>query len=640
MMVYQSQKARNRPAYIATLVGIIPVLYLSILIAPYMEDGLVGLVQNYSEINFFHPVWTDRTPQTMFVCLVIYLFVALIAIASRKRYHRRGVEDGSSDWADPKTMQKEFCSNSEHRIVYSENFAISFSKKDLFKHKRNLNTVLIGGPGAGKTTGFVYPNLLEMSANYVVLDPSGEVCRNTAKKLRDEGGYKVKVFNLKDTECSWCYNPFTYIKNDDDVQRVVTAIFKATTAPGTQTQDPFWDEAGKMLLSSLIYLLMYFGTDTEKNFPYVMNLLRAGRIENSEDDETKSALDILFQSVEQMYPDHICVRYYKNATSGAGKTMQSVQITLLSRLQKFELPSIKNIMCRDELELDKLGEEPTMLYLIIPDNDTSYNFIISLLYIQLFQVLYDIADTVYRGRLPRFVHIIMDEFANVHTPDDFLSILATCRKRNIGISIILQNIAQLKAKYKEGWENIIGQCDEFMYLGGNEDSTHKYVSGMLGTETIDTSTSGRQFGMHGNSSANYQQKGRELMKPDEVRMLSYDYAIIIVKNAPPLVDRKINVFHYKKAAGTPMGGANDMEYIIPQRLKQTVPDPDAETAKPKSHDPYEDTAYGTVQQDNIRISVDGTDYDIADYDIAELVQSYSIDLSELENFMEQCLTKK
>ena len=643
-MVYQSRKTRSRPLYVMAALGVLPAAYLGVLIAPYLNEGLVGIFRHYEEIDLFHPVWVEDTPRAVLLCLLVYGLAVAIGLTSRRRYHRRGVEQGSSDWADAKTLQKEFHSQSPERVVYTQNFSVSFARKDLRSHKRNLNTLIVGGPGSGKTTGYVYPNLLEMSSNYVVLDPSGEVCRNTAKVLQEKGGYTVKVLDLKDPAHSWGYNPFAYIKSDDDVQRIVTAIYKATTAPGSHSQDPFWDEAGKMLLSSLMYLLVYFGSEEEKNFPYVMELIRAGRIEDSEDDTRQSALDILFESVEQLFPDHICVRYYKNATSGAGKTLQSVQITLLSRLQKFELESIKGVMCRDELELERLADTPTVLYLIIPDDDTSYNFIVALLYIQLFQILDNLADFTYQGPLPRFVHIVMDEFANVHTPDDFLSILASCRKRNIGISIILQNFSQLKAKYKEGWENVLGQCDEFMYLGGNESSTHEYVSKMLGKETIDTQSYGRRYGMHGDSSANFQIAGRELMTPDEVRMLPYDQAILIVKNAPPLVDRKINVFAYKKAACAPMGGARDMEYIIPLRSERLQSSEKTEKIEPDAkNDPFTGTATGKpVQSDRITVSIDGVDYDVADYDVADLIQTYEIDAEEVERYasaLEKALTK-
>ena len=558
-MQYQNKKARDRPYYIAMVIGYGIVAYVSIALTPYVQDGLIELWKRWEEISFSPTAlsWTEDTPKTLLVCLLIYTLIALVLLTSKKRYHRQGVENGSSDYADIKKIRKEFNSSSPHRILYTQNFAISFAEKDTYRHKRNFNTLIVGGPGSGKTRGYVYPNLLEKTASYVVLDPKGEICRNTAKPML-EAGYKVKVLNLIDPYRSWGYNPFHYIhtdnRADDDIQRIVTAIFKATTVPNSQSTDPFWDEAGKMLLSALMYLLYYFGAEEEKNFPYLMNLIRAGRIENSEDETEQSPLDILFNSIEELDPNHVCVRYYKNATSGAGKTLQSVQITLLSRLQKFELASIADMMKSDELELEKLATEPTVLYCIIPDNDTSYNFIVSLLYIQLFQVLYDLADSVYKGRLPRFVHIIMDEFANVHTPEDFLSILGGCRSRNIGISIILQNLSQLKAKYKDGWENIIGQCDEFLYLGGNEQSTHKYVSELLGKETIDTNTYGKSEGRSGSYSTNYQISGRELMTPDEVRMLDNRYALLFVRGERPVMDFKYDIMKHPNVRLTTDGG--------------------------------------------------------------------------------------
>lgn len=647
--MYKNKKSRDRPFYIAAVIGCIVVIYFAICIAPYTQGGLPSVLQNAEQINLdpLHLSWTQDTPKTILGCLFFYAIIVVVLFSYKRRLHRSGVENGGADYADIHKLRKEFHSTSPERIVYTENFALSVTKADTYKHKRNYNTTLIGGPGSGKTTGYVYPNLLEASASYVVLDPKGEVCRNTAKYLHNKG-YNIKVLNLVNPNRSWGYNPFTYIRKDtetdsyadDDIQKIVTAIYKATTAPNSQTLDPFWDEAGKMLLSALMYLLYYFGAESEKNFPYLMNLVRAGRIENSEDDEQRSALDILFQSIEHRYPNHICVRYYKNATSGAGKTQQSVQITLLARLQKFEISSVAAMSSQDELELSELADKPTALYLIIPDNDTSYNFIVSLLYIQLFQALYDKADRVYHGRLPRFVHVIMDEFANVNTPDDFLSILATCRSRNIGISIILQNLSQLKAKYKEGWENIIGQCDEFLYLGGNESSTHEYVSKMLGKETIDTTTYGRRYGMHGDASSNFQFTGRELLTPDEVRVLPYEQAILFVKNALPLVDKKIDVFHYKSAESTAICGNKDMEYIIPLRSERqnsgiTTRRTEKKTSDDAPKDIFEATAVGETKQEmQIEFFVNGRRVNISDLDVSELLEMYSVDFNELEAYVQ------
>lgn len=637
-MKYQNSKARARPLYITTGILSFFVIYLSIAIAPYVQGGLPELLNNIDKISFSPGdlIWTKDTLKTVLVCLFIYTLAAVLFISSQRRTHRSQVENGSADYADIRRLRKEFNSKSPERIVYTKNFALSVAKEDVYEHNRNYNTTLIGGPGSRKTTGYVFTNLLEASANYIVLDSKGESCYKTGKYLENKG-YTVKVLNLKNPELSWKYNPFAYIRKDyadDDIQRIVTAIYKATTAPNAQTLDPFWDEAGKMLLSALMYLLYYFGAEEEKNFPTVMDLIRAGRIENSDDDTIASPLDILFEGIEARYPNHICVRTYRNASSGAGKTQQSVQITLLARLQKFEISSIADMMSGDELELERFASEPMVLYCVIPDNDTSYNFIVSLLYIQIFQVLYDIADNKYHGRLPRFTHFIMDEFANVHTPEDFLTILATCRSRNIGCSIILQNLAQLKAKYKEGWENIIGQCDEFFYLGGNEKSTHEYVSQMLGKETIDTKNYGRRYGFHGDSSANFQFMGRELLSPDEVRKMDYEDAILFIKGCAPLVDKKINVFKYKRAKGTAIRGNKAMEYYIPKRSERLK----AQTAvkdiqdKPIS-DIFSATAVGENQNKALlELNVNGVYTNITNADVIELVDAYTIDIEEAEKY--------
>ncbi|MGN0569250.1 MAG: VirD4-like conjugal transfer protein, CD1115 family [Candidatus Fimenecus sp.] len=639
-MTLLSKKARNRPLYIAYAIMAVFVIYFAIAIAPYAQDGLPELIANFKNISFTpaNLIWAEYTLPTILVCLAIYTLAGLILFSMKRRTHRSGVENGSADYADIRAMRKEFNSKSPERIVYTKNFALSVAQEDVYKHNRNYNTIIIGGPGSRKTTGFVYPNLLEASANYIVLDPKGEVCRNTAKYMQKHG-YTVKVLNLKHPKCSWRYNPFTYInpnQAEDDIQKIVTAIYKATTAPNSQTLDPFWDEAGKMLLSALMYLLYYFGSPEEKNFPYLMNLIRAGRIENSEDDTAKSPLDLLFEGIEQYYPDHICVRYYKNATSGAGKTLQSVQITLLARLQKFEIASVADMMSGDELELEKLASEKMALYCVIPDNDTSYNFIIAILYIQIFQVLYDIADDKYEGRLPRFVHFIMDEFANVHVPDDFVHILGTCRGRNIGCSIILQTLAQLKEKYKEGWENYIGQCDAFFYLGSNGQSNNKYISEELGKETIDTLHFGRRYGMHGDSSKNYQFTGRELLASDEVRQLDYETALLFIKGSPPLADKKINVFKYKKAKDTAIRGNKSMKYDIPLRAdrikaKQTVTAPNE---VPSAENIFTATAVGKMKvQPTVEININGTASNIWNVDIAEIVDEYTFDSDEFEEYL-------
>lgn len=636
---YQNRHSRNRPLYILSAIGIIPVIYIAIIIAPYSQDGLISILNNINNIDIANILWVKDTPKVILLCLFFYAIAVTVFLSSQKRYHRAGVEQGSSDYADLKKLCKEFNTASDEKILYTQNFGISFKKKDLFKHKRNLNTVIIGGPGSGKTRGYVFPNILEATSSYVVLDCKGEICRTTAKFLEEKKHYKIKVLDLIHPERSWGYNPFNYITNDDDVQKIVTAIFKATTPPNSSSQDPFWDEAGKMLLSSLMYLLHYFGSEDEKNFPYLMNLIRAGKV--SEDDDIPNPLDVLFEKVAQQYPEHICVRSYGNYRLGAAKTLQSVQITLLARLQKFELESIAGMMKTDEMELDKIADEPTILYCIIPDNDSSYNFIVSLLYIQLFQSLFDKADDFYHGRLPRLVHVIMDEFANVHTPEDFLTILGTCRSRNVAISIILQNLSQLKSKYKDGWENILGQCDEVLYLGGNEKSTHEYFSKILDKETIDTNNYNFSRGRSGSFSTNYQISGRELMTESEIRTMDYKYALLIISHSLPLVDEKYEITKHPNASKTPLLGDSSLEYHYPKRTDRNpnieiinAEEITVKEEKPKT--PFEMSVFDDItaaESWQMSVIINGTETPITEDSLASIVQQYDINIDELEEYI-------
>ena len=340
------------------------------------------------------------------------------------------------------------------------------------------------------------------------------------------------MIDLINMEKSHCYNPFVYLRNDNDIQRLVTNLFKNTTPKGSQTQDPFWDQAATMLLLALVFYLHYEAPEDEQNFSMVMDMIRYGEVK--EDDENHvSPLDILFQKLEYQNPEHIALKYYRGYHSGSGKTLKSIQISLISRLEKFNLESLASITQYDELELPLMGERKTAVFAVIPDNDTSFNFIVGMLYTQLFQQLYYSADIVHGGRLPIHVHFVMDEFANVALPDEFDKLLATMRSREISVSIIIQNMAQLKALFEKQWESIVGNCDEFVYLGGNEQSTHEYVSKLLGKETIDTNTYGRSRGRNGSYSTNWQLAGRELLTPDEVRMLDNRYALHLYEASDP-----------------------------------------------------------------------------------------------------------
>lgn len=303
---------------------------------------------------------------------------------------------------------------------------------------------------------------MQCNCSYVILDPKGEILRDTGHLLEKEG-YKIKILDLVTPKKSHCYNPFVYLKDDNDVQKLVTNLFKSTTPKGSQSNDPFWDIAASMLLSALIFYLKYEAPKEEQNFPMVTEMLRAGK-PKEDDDEYESPLDILFKRLEFRNPNHIAVKYYKDYHSGSGRTLKSIQVTLSSRLEKFNVDDIARLTMIDELDMGNLGEEKVALFALIPDNHTAYNFLVSILYTQLFQELFYKADNKYRGALPMPVHFVMDEFANVSLPDDFEKILSTMRSRNISVSIILQNLSQLKALFEKQWESIVGNCDEFLYL--------------------------------------------------------------------------------------------------------------------------------------------------------------------------------
>lgn len=485
-------------------------------------------------------------------CVFVLVFSYIVGIGvyiSTKRTYRKGEEHGSAKWGDVREIKRKYSEKKfEENKIMTRHIGISYNSH---KHMRNLLTVVVGGAGAGKTRFFCKPNLMQANTSFVVLDPKGENLRDVGNLLRAKG-YVVRVLDLINMDRSDCYNPLVYLKDDNDVQRLVTNLFKATTPKGSQAQDPFWDTAASMLLLALIFYLKYEAPEEEQNFAMVMELLRAGEV-NEENDSYQSPLDELFERLEMREPDHIAVKYYKDYHSGSAKTLKSIQITLAARLEKFNLSSMAALTVTDDLNLSTLGEEKTALFAVIPDNDTSYNFLVSILYTQLFQQLFYLADYKYGGSLPVPVHFLMDEFSNVSLPDDFSKILAVMRSRGVSVSIVLQNIAALKALFEKEWEAILGNCDEFLYLGGNEQSTHKYVSELLGKETIDTNTYAKSTGRSGNYSTNYQITGRELMTPDEVRMLDNRYALLFIRGERPIMDEKYDIMKHPDIALTTDG---------------------------------------------------------------------------------------
>lgn len=577
----------RRAAVILSLIGIIPVVWLGLLIAPSVKGGLPEILTSLMNAmnDPFHIELCEDSVKAVLVLLLCYGMGVGIYFSTRRNYRRRE-EHGSAKWGSASAVNKKYAQQpkSENKLL-TQNVAIGLNAK---KHRRNLNTLVIGGSGAGKTRFFCKPNLMQCCRNsYFVLDPKGEIVRDVGELLSQKE-YEVRVLDLISMEKSHCYNPFVYLQSDNDIQRLVTNLFKATTPKGSQSNDPFWDTSASMLLSALVYYLHYEAPEDEQNFAMVMEMLRAGAIEN-EEDSRPTPLDYLFADLEMDRPDHIALKYYRSYHAGSAKTLKSIQITLAARLEKFNLESLAALTCTDELDLASMGEKKVALFAIIPDNDSSFNFLVSILYTQLFQQLFFSADHIHGGALPIPVHFLMDEFANVSLPDDFDKILSVMRSRGVSVSIILQNLAQLKALFEKQWESIVGNCDEFLYLGGNEQSTHKYVSELLGKSTIDTNTYGKSSGRSGNYSTNYQISGRELLTPDEVRMLDNQYAILFIRGERPLLDFKYDILKHPNVALTADGKAGvyqhgavrsdiatiEVTYLDPKTLPDTeVPETD------------------------------------------------------------------
>jgi type IV secretion system protein VirD4 len=542
--------------------GLVPAVWLGLLTAPAISGG--GFAGRLPELmgkltaalnDPLHIEWTEAGLKTALIFIAVYVMAIGIYLVTRRNTRPRE-EHGSAKWGEAAAVNRKYADRrfTENKIL-TRNVRIGFAAH---KHKRNLNVMVVGGSGAGKTRAYAKPNAMQANSSMVILDPKGEITRDTGRLLAARG-MDVKVLDLINPERSHCYNPFVYFESDNDVQRLVTNLFKATTPKGSQTQDPFWETAASMLLMALVFYLHYEAPEDERNFQTVMEMLRSADV-REEDELYQSPLDTLFERLEMRSPDHIALKYYHDYRAGAGKTLKSIQITLAARLEKFNLESLAALTVTDELDLGGLGEKKTALFVIIPDNDASFNFLVSILYTQLFQQLFHSADHKHGGSLPVHVHFIMDEFANVSLPDDFDKILSVMRSRGVSVSIILQNLAQLKALFEKQWESLVGNCDEFLYLGGNEQSTHKYVSELLGKSTIDTNTYGKSTGRNGNYSTNYQQTGRELLTPDEVRMLDNRYALLFIRGERPIMDGKFDLLRHPRVDGTADGKAEPFRH--------------------------------------------------------------------------------
>lgn len=541
------------------LTGLPVIWWVAILLADAIQPGrnLFELMEVLTE-KLNHPFqfhYTEYTIKSMLVCTLLYAAGIGIFYSSQKNY-RRGEEHGSARWGDARQICKKYSQKPySQNILLTQNFRISL---DTHKHRRCLNILVVGGSGAGKSRGFALPNIMQCCCSMVITDPKAELLRKTGGLLEKQG-YEVRVFDLINPDTSFCYNPFEYVHDDKDVLRLISNLIQNTTPKGSQSSDPFWEKSETALLQALMLYLLHEAPPEEQNFAMIMEMLGSAQVKE-EDEDYESPLDILFDRLEMRDPDSIAVKQYHIYKQAAGKTAKSILISVGVRLAAFNLPQIAKLTNTDELDLSSMGERKVALFCCIPDADTSLNYLVGMIYSQLFQTLYYMADRVHGGALPVPVNCIMDEFPNVSLPNEFEKILATCRSRSIYCSIIIQNMSQLKALFKDSWESLVGNCDEFLYLGGNEKETHKYVSELLGKETIDTNTYGQTKGKSGSYSTNFQQSGRELLQPDEVRMLDNQNALLFIRGERPILDAKYDLMKHPNIRYTEDGGAGPFNY--------------------------------------------------------------------------------
>lgn len=540
------------------LLGILSVfvIWFALMIAGCYEENikLFELLDRLTAAmnNPMHITLNEYSLKAVLIFLFLYAMGIGVYFSSREN-RRPGEEHGSARWGNVKSVVRRYMDKDSYKnIILSQNMRLGLNAK---KHRRNLNVLVVGGSGAGKTRFYAKPNLMQCNTSFIVADPKGEMLRSIAPLLI-ENGYDIKVFNLIEPENSDGYNPFVYIRKDEDVIKLISNLIQNTTPKNAQQNDPFWEKSEIALDSALMLYLLHEAPPEEQTFEMLMFLIEnAATVEDEDESGYQSPVDILFQGLEDEKPEHIAVRQYKIFKQASGKTAKSILISAAVRLAAFNLPEIAKMTSYDNLDIGTLGERKRAIFCVIPDNDNSFNYLVGMLYTQAFQALYFNADNNHGGELPIPVHIVMDEFANVALPDNFERILATMRSRRISVSIIIQNMAQLKALFKDSWENITGNCDTLLYLGGNEQSTHEYISKMLGKETIDTRTRGITKGQHGSSNTNYQNAGRELLTLDEVRLLDNSNALIFIRGERPLIDKKFDILSHPNIAKTADGKA-------------------------------------------------------------------------------------
>lgn len=532
----------------------LPVVYFAMVTASVYIPGenVFALLERFSTMVRRPDLlrWTAYTPRFLLVFLLLYGGGVLLYYADHEN-RRPGEEYGSAKWGNACELNKRYADRDGKNVILTKRVSIGL---DGYKHQRNLNILVVGGSGSGKTRFFCKPGIMSVNCSYLIVDPKGEMLRSTGYLLKDEG-YDIKVFDLIHPRQSDGYNPFTYIRDDPDVLKLMDNLVKNTTPPKGASNDPFWEKAEIALDSALMLYLLYEAPVEEQNFEMLMFMLECARV-MEEDEQYQSPLDLLFQTLEERDPSHIAVREYKVYKQAAGKTAKSILVTASVRLAAFIFPQYAAMMQTDEMDFASMGERKRAIFCVIPVNDGSMNYLVSMLLTQCFQQLYLRADERYNGRLPMPVRVIQDEWANVAQPDSYPKVLATCRSYNIGINIIVQNIQSIKALYKDEWEGIIGNCDTLLFLGGgNEPTSLEFVSKLLGKGTVHTRTRGQTKGRSGSSSVNFQQTGRDLMTPDEIRMLPTNDVLLFIRGEKPVRDKKYDIKKHPNVRRTADGRA-------------------------------------------------------------------------------------
>ena len=540
----------------------LPVVYFAMVTASVYIPGenVFALLERFSTMARRPDLlrWTAYTLRFLLVFLLLYGGGVLLYYADHEN-RRPGEEYGSAKWGNARELNKRYADRDGKNVILTKRVSIGL---DGYKHRRNLNILVVGGSGSGKTRFFCKPGIMSVNCSYLIIDPKGEMLRSTGYLLKDEG-YDIKVFDLIHPRQSDGYNPFTYIRDDPDVLKLMDNLVKNTTPPKGASNDPFWEKAEIALDSALMLYLLYEAPAEEQNFEMLMFMLECARV-MEEDEQYQSPLDLLFQTLEERDPSHIAVREYKVYKQAAGKTAKSILVTASVRLAAFIFPQYAAMMQTDEMDFASMGERKRAIFCVIPVNDGSMNYLVSMLLTQCFQQLYLRADERYNGRLPVPVRVIQDEWANVAQPDSYPKVLATCRSYNIGINIIVQNIQSIKALYKDEWESIIGNCDTLLFLGGgNEPTSLEFVSKLLGKETVHTRTRGQTKGRSGSSSVNYQQTGRDLMTPDEIRMLPTNDALLFIRGEKPVRDKKYDIKKHPNVRRTADGRAKPYSHNPP-----------------------------------------------------------------------------